>query len=355
MTRQAERASSGPRLARAFPLLVLALTALALPAASAPKTGLTAAPVVARAYDAVLDADFDRMPEVLTATCGPAPPVACLGLDALALWWEIQLDPTSRALDGRFSRKVDAAITEAARWAAREPDRAEAWFYLGAALGVRGQWKVLREERLSAARDGKRIRDALERALALDPTMRDADFGIGVYRYYAAVAPAYLRWLRWLLFLPGGNRAEGLAAMERASREALLVRAEAQYQLHVVYLWYEQRARDARQLVVGLQSRYPRNPLFWQIEADIDDLYLHDANASLAASERLLARARGGQVNRASMAEIRARLNIAVQLERLGQRDRARAEVDAIIAAQPKAPADALTRARALRRRLDRR
>jgi hypothetical protein len=49
---------------------------------------------MARAYDVVLDADFDRMPQVLEETCGPAPPVACLGLRALATWWDIQL--TSR-------------------------------------------------------------------------------------------------------------------------------------------------------------------------------------------------------------------------------------------------------------------
>ena len=44
-------------------------------------------------------------------------------------------------------------------------ERAEAWFYLGAAYGARVQWRVLREQRLAAARDGKRIKESLERAL----------------------------------------------------------------------------------------------------------------------------------------------------------------------------------------------
>ena len=47
---------------------------------------------------------------------------------------------------------------------------AEAWFYLGAAYGARVQWRVLRQEHLAAARDGKRIKEALEQALALDPS-----------------------------------------------------------------------------------------------------------------------------------------------------------------------------------------
>ena len=42
---------------------------------------------------------------------------------------------------------------------------------------------------LGAARDGKRIKDSLERALALDPRLQEAYFGIGLYHYYADVAP----------------------------------------------------------------------------------------------------------------------------------------------------------------------
>ena len=171
-----------------------------------------------RAYDLVLDADFDGLP-ALPSTCPPAPPVACLGLEALSLWWQIQLDPESLRLDAPFMAKANAAIAEAERMTTAEPERAEAWFYLGAAYGVRAQWRVQRVERLAAARDGKRIKESLERALALDPEMHDAEFGIGMYRYYADVAPAVLRLLRWLLLLPGGDRVDGLRQLERAATQ----------------------------------------------------------------------------------------------------------------------------------------
>jgi len=331
--------------------LPFALTpAAALATLEVPRRGLTGGELVASAYDVALNADFDRMPEVLATTCGPAPRVACLGLKALSTWWEILLDPQSRSLDSRFLREVDEAISEAQASTAREPERAEAWFYFGAALGARGQWRVLREERLAAARDGKRIKAALEHALALDPGMHDASFGIGAYRYYADIAPAYLRWLRWLFLLPGGNRAAGLAQMEEASRSGVLVRAEAQYQLHFVYLWYEQRFMDALAMVRGLHARYPRNPLFHQIEAEILDVYVHDFAASLASSEALLAEAERGAVNRPELARVRATLNVAVQLDHLGQRDRARATLDALLAPSPAAPIDAIARARQLLR-----
>ena len=56
---------------------------------------------MARAYDLILDADFDGLTKALPSTCPPAPSVACLGLEALSLWWQIQLDPESPRLDAR--------------------------------------------------------------------------------------------------------------------------------------------------------------------------------------------------------------------------------------------------------------
>jgi hypothetical protein len=200
-----------------------------------------------------------------------------------------------------------------------EPDRAEAWFYLGAAYGARAQFRVHRVERVAAARDGKRIKEALEKAMALDPSMHDAEFGIGMYRYYAGVAPAMFRFLRFLLLLPGGDREGGLQQLERASTLGLLVRGEAQFQIHVLYLWYEHKSKEALALIRGLQDRYPHNPLFHQIEAEILDKYFHDHAASLKASEHLLSLATSRAVFRSDIAERSARRNIAKQLTALQQ------------------------------------
>ena len=298
--------------------LVLALSLVV------PQTGITAAPAIARGYDLILDADFEGVAKALPQICPPAPRVACLGLEALSLWWQIQLDPESKRLDSAFTAKVNQAIAEAARLTVAEPERAEAWLYLGAAYGVRAQFRVHRLERLAAARDGKRIKESLERALALDPTMHDAEFGLGMYRYYADVAPAVLRMLRWLLLLPGGDRVDGLRQLESAATRGLLVRGEAQFQIHVLYLWYEQKAPQALAIVRGLQERYPHNWLFRQIEAEIHYKYFHDHAASLKASQQLLALAQSRSVFRAELAERAARNNIEKQTYLLKQQKRDR-------------------------------
>jgi hypothetical protein len=291
----------------------LALLALALACglctfsgdASAPVRGLTQPAALARTYDAILDADFAAVDTHMAPVCGPAP-VWCEVLQAAAVWWRIELDPDDRTYDAQFRQAVEQAIVNAEGWTRDEPQRAEAWFARGAAYGARAQWRVLRKERVAAARDGTRIKEALERALQLDPELHDAKFGIGMYRYYADVAPAALRLLRWLLLLPGGDRTHGLRQMLDARDRGHVIHGEADYQLHLIYLWYEHRAPEALALIRGLQRRHPRNPLFSLIDARIADVYFHDARGSEQTLRALIARAHGDRLNLSTLAERRA-------------------------------------------------
>jgi tetratricopeptide (TPR) repeat protein len=295
-----------------------------------------------RVYDQILDARFEKIGAELKRACGLAPQEACDVLDATALWWRIQLDPDSRALDEAFSTSVENAIRTTEAWSERAPDDAEAWFYLGGAYAARVQWRVLREERLAAARDGKRIKDALERAIALNPGLDDAYFGIGLYRYYADVAPTAAKILRFLLLLPGGNKEEGLAQMLRARAQGRLLQGEADYQLHVIYLWYEHQTDRALELLRGLQHRYPDNPLFPIQIAEIQDTYQHDITASLETWRALLTQARADRIHATDIAEVRARLGLARQLDALALTDEAIVHLDRVIAAKPEAPYSSL-------------
>jgi hypothetical protein len=263
-------------------------------------------------------------------------------LAATALWWRIQRDPHSHAFDPQFSTAVEHAIASTEAWTEREPESAEAWFYLGAAYAVRVQWRVLRDQKLSAARDGKRILEALETSTGLDPTLDDAYFGMGMYKYYAAVAPAAARMLRFLLFLPGGDKKEGLEQMLRARTRGKLLQGEADYQLSIIYLWYEQETPRAIHLLEALQKQYPGNPHFLAQIAGIQDEYLHDTDASLSTWRALLAAARDHRSNLPVLAETGSRLELARLLDELYLTDNAIEHLEAIIALKPNAPYGAL-------------
>ena len=155
----------------------LALLCLALLPAARPAAGsIPYAPTLAHCYDAILDARFADAEAEIAKACGPAPPETCALMRATSLWWQIQLNPYDRSKDAAFRSQIDGVIASIERWTARQPNRADAWFFLGAAYGLRVQFLVLRTERLAAARDGKRIKDALERSIALDQTLQDAYF-----------------------------------------------------------------------------------------------------------------------------------------------------------------------------------
>jgi tetratricopeptide (TPR) repeat protein len=323
------RPCRGVRIALAAAALAVSVLSAQPSSAASPLTGET---TLTRVYDQILNAQFAEAARTASA-CEDAPPEACAVLDATRAWWRIQLDPYDRRGDAEFVRKADEVIAAAEAWARREPRNAEAWFYTGGAYGVRVQWRVLRGERLAAARDGKQIKEALETALRLAPDLEDANFGIGLYQYYADVAPTAARMLRWLLMLPGGNRREGLARMQRTHDKGTLLRGEADYQLHIVYLWYEKQFDQALDLVEDLAARYPGNPLFQQIIAEVHDTYFHDPTASARAYERLLRLARQRRLNEAALAEAQGHLGLARQLERLYESDRALQHARAALAA----------------------
>jgi hypothetical protein len=300
---------------------------------------------LARVYDDILDARFDQAEADLPRACGPAPPEACDVLAATTTWWRILLDPQSRTLDTQFLAEADKAVKSTDAWVSRAPRNAEAHFYAGAAAAVRVQWRVLREQKVAAAREGKRIRQELDRAITLDPTLDDAHFGIGLYKYYADVAPAAAKVLRFLMLLPGGDRKEGLAEMQRARARGRLLQGEADYQLQTIYLWYEQRVDDAVTLLESLRDRYPGNPLFLSDLARVKETYEHDVTASLGVWRTLLTAARDQRVNESALAEVEARLAIASGLDRLYQTDRALDQLREVIAARPVRPYGALAAA----------
>ena len=310
-----------------------------------PIRGLTGVDELARAYDTILDARFERVPMMLQQACGPAPREACQLLDAVNTWWRIQLDPLSTTHDVEFESKIESAIASTRAWTAREPLRAEAWFYLGGAYGARAQWWVLRGRRLAAARDGRRIKEALERALALDPGMADAYLGLGLYQYYADVAPTALKMVRWIMLLPGGDRSAGMEQMLRARDTGRLVRSEVDYQLHIIDVWYEKQPARAVELLGRLRSRHPHNPHFSQAMADIQDFYLDDTGASLRTWTTLLEAAERGQVAESSLAQANARLGIASQLDQLSRGEAALEHLHAVIDARPSAPFAIVARA----------
>jgi tetratricopeptide (TPR) repeat protein len=177
--------------------------------------------------------------------------------------------------------------------------------------------------------------------------MDDARFGIGLYKYYADIAPAAAKFLRFLLLLPGGDRVQGLKDMETVHERGTLLRGEADYQLHWIYLWYENQPKRALDLLNALRERYPSNPHLTIRAGEIQEQYFHDAGASLAVWQTLAENA--ARTGDPVLAEASGRIGAAVQLNALDETDLGLAELDRVIAMSPARPLGAKARARFLR------
>ena len=320
-----------------------ALVAAALPTrVTAQNTGtgrgLTDGAQLASIYDTILRGRSDAARTALARTCPPTPAAACDALREVSIWWEIQQDLSNRQLDGALQASATAAIASATAWTTREPNRGEAWFYLAGAYAPLSQWRVLRGEKLTAARDAKRIKDALERALALDPSLNDAWFGIGLYHYYADVAPAVLKFLRFLLLMPGGNREQGMQEMLRTRQQGQLLKGEADFQMHWLYDWYEARPDRSLELLRGLAASYPTNPLFAARIAEVQHVNFSDHQGTAATWRQLLERATTDNVAFAALSAARARVGLARELVDLTQPRQALEVLDPVLRARPSAP-----------------
>lgn len=182
-----------------------------------------------------------------------------------------------------FERDLDAFIAEAEGRYARSRDDAEALFYLAHVHMLRGTYRISHDKgMLSAARDAARAKGYAEDYVRVHPEHGDAYLTLGLYNYYAGIAPTFVKVLRVLLFLPGGNRTEGLAQIEKAAREGGLFAPVAQGLLGILYGTIEGRLPDALTTGERLAARYPRNAL---VRLWLAQIYAHPTVEAYSRAE----------------------------------------------------------------------
>ncbi|HEV2348871.1 MAG TPA: hypothetical protein VG028_03390 [Terriglobia bacterium] len=200
-------------------------------------------------------------------------------LDADATWWKIYLttadlvDPdvfdvlisSSSPYDSHFHDLINVAIKKArARIHARQ-DVARSELFEGLAYALRARFYGLRDNDLATARAGKRMRMLLLSAQEADPTLVDADAGIGLYNYFVGTLPTLIKMLKFLIGLPPGDRELGLSQLQNAAGNGEWVRAEARFYLAKDYSRpSEGEYAKSLQLFQELAREYPRN-LLWKL------------------------------------------------------------------------------------------
>ncbi len=202
-------------------------------------------------------------------------------LEAEARWWEIWCTASEYKYGMTMPRHKDkqtsdqqyldlAAKAESLAAASlAQQETAEMHFYAGMAEAQTARMYAMRGENRATAREGVRAREHLLRALALDPTLSDADFGLGLYNYYVDTLSTAARVLRFFMGIPGGSKEEGIRQLRQAMEHGEITSAEARFYLAINLHNYDQKYEEALQVITPLVEKYPENPIFLLARGDI--------------------------------------------------------------------------------------
>jgi len=202
-------------------------------------------------------------------------------LEAEARWWEIWCVSAEYKYGMTLPRHIEklpmnqeylnlAAKAETLALASlKQHESAEMHLYAGMAEGLAARMYGLRGEYRAAARAGVRGRENLLRALSLDPTLYDADMGLGIYNYYVDTLSTLAKVLRFFMGIPGGTKEEGIRQLQRAMEHGQLTPALARFSLAVCLHNYDLKYEQALQVITPLVEKYPENAIFRLARGDL--------------------------------------------------------------------------------------
>lgn len=210
----------------------------------------------------------------------PEHPIGYL-LESDALWWRFWCTAAEFKYgmsDARHRSKLPAdqhylelAATASSLASAQiqKSDSAEMHFYAGMADAAAARLYALRGENRNTARFGVRAREHFLRAKTLDPSLADADFGLGLYDYYVDTLNALAKIMRFFMGIPGGSKQEGILLLEHAIAGGVLTPNIARFYLAMNLHRYDQQYERALSVISPLAEKYPSNPLFQLARGDL--------------------------------------------------------------------------------------
>ena len=267
---------------RIFILLVLGVCALPLAPRRSAAGNLSLPPGTDAILEHIYSGRIDlAIPEAQTLEGEqPEHPLGYL-LEAEARWWQIWCLSAEykygmslprhrgKAPGDQVYLDVVAKAEALADAALAKHESAEMHLYAGMAGGLASRMYGLRAENRAAARAGVRAREHFLRALALDPSLADADMGLGLYNYYVDTLSTIARVLRFFMGIPGGSKEEGIRQLQLAIDHGQLTPALARYYLAINLHLFDQKYEQALEVATPLMEKYPENPIFRLVRGDL--------------------------------------------------------------------------------------
>ena len=267
-------------LRRIFPELFLLL--FLTPSLFAADTPLSGAPLN-DGYHALYNLDFTaahtHFQQWMTAH-----PEDCLGSasDAAAfIFTEFDrlgvLDIELFADDGRFTSRIRPAIDPAIKQGFNDriaqgehladvalqhnPKDANAFYCKAVTSGMQADWaSLIDRHEYGAYKFSELASKYAKQALALNPTLYDANLAVGIENYMLSLKPAPIRWILGMAGA-GTNKTEGVRLLKLTAEQGHYLAPFARLMLAVGEL-RDGRVQQGKAILIGLSQEFPQNTLY---------------------------------------------------------------------------------------------
>ncbi len=242
--------------------LILTLSPLAMAAPSA-------APELIKAKDAIGNVDFVAAEQIIAAyiQTHPRDPYGFL-MRGICRDWQQMISGQYKALNNQILDDFDQARILAQVASDEDHNNLEKKITLGHALMYVSKKMIDQGQSFRAGGYLKRAKDIMTYVQLQEPNNKEVDLPLGVFNYFSANVPKNLKWAASLLGFSGSAQ-EGLAAMQRASAYNNFSQLDAQYLYTYTLYKHENSFNQALAQNDILKKRYPGNPEFDFLNAEI--------------------------------------------------------------------------------------
>ncbi len=151
-------------------------------------------------------------------------------------------------------RLADAALQ-------RNPKDANAFYCKAVTAGMQADWaSLIDRHEYGAYKFSELASKYAKEALALNPTLYDANLAVGIENYMLSLKPAPIRWILGMAGA-GTNKTEGVRLLKLTAEQGHYLAPFARLMLAVGEL-RDGRTQEGKAILVGLSQEFPRNTLY---------------------------------------------------------------------------------------------
>jgi tetratricopeptide (TPR) repeat protein len=165
------------------------------------------------------------------------------------------------ALKQGFNNRIAQAEHLANAALQRNPKDSNAFYCLAVTSGMQADWSSLIDRHeYGAYKYSELASKYAKQALAINPTLYDANLAVGIENYMLSLKPAPIRWILGMAGA-GTNKAEGVRLLKLTAEQGHYLAPFARLMLAVGEL-RDGRVQQGKEILISLSKEFPQNTLY---------------------------------------------------------------------------------------------